>query len=400
MSYHLGFTDSFLFFLWLQGRSEILNIYNVNKRQFEATMKREKISVMDYYDNNKNYDVFFRRNNRSNTPQGKVRFYYAQDTEINVGTVFVMKGTTYLVISRDADESDVYYTSLAVKCDTSFTVYSNTEKRYVVIPFVATSDKYTISHNSTISMISGSVVIYTGLNDYVKEMEISDLYYNFGGYYRLGNYFYNNNIAYLYLEREVGRPDTYSFVYDGLTSLDLSAGTYQLTYTAIKNGNIINNPIISYAVSDNTIATVSDTGLLTMIAAGNVTVTATWIDGNNTTCVTAITIVDSSNPDVPNPPVTTGTTVISGNTNLKNGYYRTYSTIFYDSTNNAVDGIIAAWSITNCNFVNEIQQTVLDGNKFKIQADNENLIGESFTLNASDTDGNFTTASITVRIVE
>lgn len=377
-----------------------MNIYNVNKRQFEATMKREKIAVMDYYDNDKSYDVFFRRNNRSNTPQGKVRFYYAQDTDINVGTVFVMKGTTYLVISRDADESDVYYTSLAVKCDTSFTVYSNTEKRYIVIPFVATSDKYTISHNSTISMISGSVVIYTGLNDYVREMEISDLYYNFGGYYRLGNYFYNNNIAYLYLEREVGRPDTYSFVYDGLTSLDLSAGTYQLSYTAIKNGNIINNPIISYAVSDNTIATVSDTGLLTMIAAGNVTVTATWTDGNNTACITTITVADSSNPDVPNPPVTTGTTVISGNTNLKNGYYRTYSAIFYDSANNAVDGIIAAWSITNCNFVNEIQQTVLDGNKFKVQVDNENLIGESFTLNASDVEGNFTTASITVSIVE
>lgn len=374
-----------------------MNIYNVNKRQFEATMKREKITVRDYYDNNKNYDVFFRRNNRSNTPQGKVRFYYAQGTEINVGTVFVMKGTTYLVISRDADESDVYYTSLAVKCDTSFTVYSNTEKRYVVIPFVATSDKYTISHNSTISMISGSVVIYTGLNDYVREMEISDLYYNFGGYYRLGNYFYNNNLAYLYLEREVGRPDTYSFVYDGSTSLDLSAGTYQLTYTAIKNGNIINNPIISYAVSDNTIAAVSDTGLLTMIAAGNVTVTATWTDGDNITCTTTITIVDTSDP---NPPVSTGTTVISGNTNLKNGYYRTYSAIFYDSSNSAVDGITAVWNISDCTFVNDLQQTVLDGNKFKIKVNNENLIGESFTLNASDAEGNFTTASITVHIVE
>lgn len=355
---------------------------------------------MDYYDNDKSYDVFFRRNNRSNTPQGKVRFYYAQDAEINVGTVFVMKGTTYLVISRDADESDVYYTSLAVKCDTSFTVYSNTEKRYVVVPFVATSDKYTISHNSTISMISGSVVIYTGLNDYVREMEISDLYYNFGGYYRLGNYFYNNNIAYLYLEREVGRPDTYSFVYDGLTSLDLSVGTYQLSYTAIKNGNIINNPIISYAVSDSNIATVSDTGLLTMIAAGNVTVTATWIDGNNTTCVSAITIADSSDPDVPNPPVATGTTVINGNTNLKNSYNRTYAATFYDSTENVAEGITAVWNITNCNFVNEIQQTVLDGNKIQLKVNNEDLIGENFTLNASDTDGNFASASITVNIVE
>lgn len=137
-----------------------------------------------------------------------------------------------------------------------------------------------------------------------------------------------------------------------------------------------------------------------MIAAGNVTVTATWIDGNNTTCVSAITIADSSDPDVPNPPVTTGTTVISGNTNLKNGYSRTYSAIFYDSSENAVDGITAIWSITNCNFVNEIQQTVLDGNKFKVQVNNEDLIGESFTLNAADIDGNFTSASITVRIVE
>ena len=266
-----------------------------------------------------------------------------------------------------------------------------------MIPFVATSDKYTISHNSTISMISGSVVIYTGLNDYVREMEISDLYYNFGGYYRLGNYFYNNNLAYLYLEREVGRPDTYSFVYDGLTSLDLSVGTYQLTYTAIKNGNIINNPIISYAVSDNTIAAVSDTGLLTMIAAGNVTVTATWTDGDNITCTTTITIVDTSDP---NPPVSTGTTVISGNTNLKNGYYRTYSAIFYDSTNNVIDGITAVWNISDCTFVNDLQQTVLDGNKFKIKVNNENLIGESFTLNASDADGNYAQASITVNIVE
>lgn len=354
---------------------------------------------MDYYDNDKSYDVFFRRNNRSNTPQGKVRFYYAQDTEINVGTVFVMKGTTYLVISRDADESDVYYTSLAVKCDTSFTVYSNTEKRYVVIPFVATSDKYTISHNSTSSMISGSVVIYTGLNDYVREMEISDLYYNFGGYYRLGNYFYNNNIAYLYLEREVGRPDTYSLVYNGETFLELSAGTYQLEYTAIKNGNI-EHPVLTYEVSDNTVATVSSDGLLTMIAVGNVTVTATWTDGNNTACITAITIAESSNPDVPNPPVVTGTTVISGNTNLRCGYFRTYAVKFYDSSENIVDGISAVWSITNCNFVNEIQQMVLDGNKIQLEVNNENLIGESFTLNASDADGNYTQASITVNIVE
>lgn len=374
-----------------------MNIQNMNKRQFEATMKREKITVRDYYNDDKSYDVFFRRNNRSNTPQGKVRFYYAQDMGINVGTVFVMKDTTYLVISRDADESDVYYTSLAVRCDTSFTVYSNVQKRYVVIPFVATSDKYTVSHNSTINIISGSVVVYTGLNDYVREMKINDLHYNFGGYYKIGNYFYNNNIAYIYLEREADRQDTYSLVYDGETSLELSTGAYSLPYTAIKNGTVVNNPSISYEINDDSIATVSDTGLLMMIAAGSVTVTATWTDGNNTTiCKSTIAIADTSDPI---PPASTGSTVIEGNTNLRDSYSRTYTACFYDSSDNEITGVVVKWTITNCNFINSISQNAYD-NKINLKVDNENLIGETFTLNASDVDGNFIAASIVVTIVE
>ena len=364
-------------------------------------MKREGITVSDYYDSNKTYRVFFRRNGKGTNPQGKLRFYYSQDTQINVGTVFVLKGTTYLVISQDGIESDVYYTSMAVKCDTSFSVWINAENRYMNVPCAVISDKYTLTHNSIITMVSGSVTVYTGLNPYSEQMEIGNAYYNFGGYYKVGNTFQNNGLAYVYMTREaMPNTDTYSLTYDGITSLDLTTGTYQLSYTAVKNGSVVDNPSLSYTVNDSNIATVSDTGLLTMIAAGNVTVTATWTDGNNTTCVTAITIADSSDPDVPNPPVTTGTTVISGNTNLKNGYYRTYSAIFYDSTKNAVDGITAVWNISDCTFVNDLQQTVLDGNNFKIKVNNENLIGESFTLNASDAEGNFTTASITVRIVE
>lgn len=51
-----------------------------------------------------------------------------------------------------------------------------------------------------------------------------------------------------------------------------------------------------------------------MNAIGNVTVTTTWTDAKNTNFITVITIADSSDPDVPTPPVPTGTTVISGNT--------------------------------------------------------------------------------------
>lgn len=87
-----------------------------------------------------------------------------------------------------------------------------------------------------------------------------------------------------------------------------------MAYTAAKNGTVLNNPSLSYTVSDSSIATVSDTGLLIMNAIGNVTVTTTWTDAKNTNFITVITIADSSDPDVPTPPVPTGTTVISGNT--------------------------------------------------------------------------------------
>lgn len=64
-------------------------------------------------------------------------------------------------------------------------------------------------------------------------------------------------------------------------------------------------------VCDNVIAAVPFGGVLTMIAAGSVTIIVTWTDGNNTTCVTAIIIADSSDPDVLNPPVAAGITVIN-----------------------------------------------------------------------------------------
>ena len=279
------------------------NIKNFNQRQFNATMKRECITVSDYYDRNKTYDVFFRRSRRGSNPNGKVRIYFSQDTPIDIGTMFVLKDDTYVVTSRDGDESDVFYTSMAVKCDTSFTVYSNTEHKYVSIPFVTLSDKFTLSSNSTVSMVSGAVVIYTGDNPYSREVEVNESYYNYGGYYKVRNTFYNNGLAYVYMTREAKPADRYTLSYNGVTSLDMKdATTYQLSYTAIKNDVPVDSPTLTYVSSDNTIATVDGNGLMTLLKEGNVTITATWTDGKNTTCETTIAITNSGvepEPTVP-----------------------------------------------------------------------------------------------------
>ena len=372
------------------------NIKNFNQRQFNATMKRECITVSDYYDRTKTYDVFFRRSRRGSNSNGKVRIYFSQDTNIDIGTMFVLKDKPYVVTSRDGDESDIFYTSIAVKCDTSFTVYSNAENRYVSIPFVTLSDKFTLSSNSTISMVSGAVVIYTGDNSYAREVEINNAYYNYGGYYKVRNTFYNNGLAYVYMTREAMPQDKYTLSYNGVTSLDMKdATTYQLSYTAIKNDVPVDSPTLTYVSSDNTIATVNDTGLMTMLKEGNVKITATWTDGNNTTCET--TIVISNSGVVP----TTGTVTISGRTDLNCGFSRKYTAIYKDANGNDVsNNYTSVWTITDATFdTSKLTQTV-NGNQITIGFDDKTLIGKTFTLNVVDSDGTVTPATKDITLVE
>lgn len=107
---------------------------------FKKTMQREKKIICDYYDTQKKYEVFFRRDNRSTSPQGKMRLYYENSQGIQIGTIYNYKNKNYLVVSQDAQESEVYYTSLAVRCDTEIDItYKNVNYK---IPFVLEKESY------------------------------------------------------------------------------------------------------------------------------------------------------------------------------------------------------------------------------------------------------------------
>ena len=376
------------------------NIKNCNQRQFNAIMKRECITVSDYYDRTKTYDVFFRRSRRGSNPQGKVRIYFSQDTPIDIGTMFVLKDDTYVVTSRDGDESDVFYTSIAVKCDTSFTVHSDAEKRYVNIPFVTLSDKFTLSSNSSISMVSGAVIIYTGDNSYARDMSVNSAYYNYGGYYKVGNTFYNNGLAYVYMTREAMPSNKYVLSYTGVTSLDMKdATTYQLSYTATKNDVAVNNPALSYTSSNDTIATVDSNGLMTLLKEGNVKITAIWIDGNNTTCETTITISNGSVEPEPTPSI--GTLTISGVKNLYVGPTRTYKAKYTDANGNDVSSkYTSVWTITNATFDTSKLTHWVEKNEFYVSFEDNTLVGGTFTLNVVDSNGLYTPATKNISLVD
>ena len=360
------------------------NVFGRTQKQFDMTMNREKITVTDFFNSDTKYDVFFRRNQRSTSPQGKVRFFYAQSTPIDIGTIFVLNGSNFIVTSKDGIESNIYFTSLAVKCDTTFVVQS--ENKYIDVPMSVVSDKWTVAHGSVFSMVNGAVAMFTQDNPIARGIAVDNKYYAFGVYYQVGNTFFNNGLAYFYMERQTMPQDNYKTVYTGVTTLDMNESTtYQLTYVVTNNGNVVDNPSITYSSSDETVATVSDTGLMTLLKEGTVEITAN-------SCVTTITVVNTgSGSDV------NYTISISASTDTIKigGSYKSLSCLFTDKDGQDITETTIADMTTadftwtcfigdteftdNTSFITWRAGTSTNGKRIKLGSD-YNYIGKTITI--------------------
>ena len=256
-------------------------------RKFEEQLQRESTTVSDFFDNSKTCEMLFRRTNRGTNPQGKLHCYFKQTEPIGIGSVIVMKGQPYVIISdKDFDESNAVYSAIAQKTN----VIING------IPFVVDTATYGEAQGSIFTQVDGDVIIYTGFNTITSKIKVNDYISAFGNAYQVSNKFVKENIIYIHLKQTTAIPDNYKITYNGATSFDINdSTTYQLSYTVTNNGNIVENPAITYSSSDETIATVDSNGLMTMLKEGTVNITARY---NTVSDTTTMTIADSSVPSV------------------------------------------------------------------------------------------------------
>lgn len=112
--------------------------------------------------------------------------------------------------------------------------------------------------------------------------------------------------------------------------------------------------------------------------------------------------IDPSSPLPPTPPEPDETTdlsaVISGNTNLKNGYRRTYSVQFIDNDGSVVDWkkIDFSWNLVSAFNVSQNQYD----NKIDLVVDNEDLSFSESSFFLQIIIDNVVVSEITIRIVE
>ena len=256
-------------------------------RKFEQQLQRESTTVSDYFNDTTTCKMLFRRTNRGTNPQGKLHCYFKQTEPIGIGSVIVMKGQPYVIISdKDFDESNAVYSAIAQKTN----VIING------VPFVVDTATYGEAQGSIFTQVDGDVIIYTGFNTITSKIKVNDYINAFGNSYQVSNKFVKENILYIHIKQTTTIPDNYKITYNGLTSFDINDGTtYQLSYTVTNNGSVVENPTITYSSSDETIATVDSNGLMTMLKEGSVDITARYSDASVTT---TITIADSSVPSV------------------------------------------------------------------------------------------------------
>lgn len=285
-------------------------------RKFEQQLQRENTVVVDFFDNSKTCKMLFRRTNRGTNPQGKLHCYFKQTEPIGIGSVIVMKGQPYVIISdKDFDESNAVYSAIAKKTN----VIING------IPFVVDTATYGEAQGTIFTQVDGDVIIYTGFNTITNKIKVNNNINAFGNSYEVSNRFVKENILYVHLKQTTTIPDNYKIVYNGVTSFDLKeSNTYQLSYTVTNNGNVVENPTITYSSSDDTIATVNSNGLMTMLKEGTVDITATYSTASTTT---TMTIADSSTPSVDY----TMNIVSSSYSISVGGSYKTLTVRYYNS---------------------------------------------------------------------
>ncbi len=347
-------------------------MYSPLESVFESTMEREG-KTLTTYSSGIEFRAFFRIRNDNENQRETIVIYYDVTAPVHSGTLVMIGKEVFLALNKETVENDVYYKSTLIKCNG---IYNDNHGSVSNIPFYSDNMKSSLSiGNNVITTLNGNVELLTEENSFSKKIKIDQYFNEFGRTFKVSNLYVIDGIVHVIGEvySDMTPQIIYSIKIDGMPSTYVVPNTtIQLSATPCINESATTGATFNWISADNSIATVDNTGKVTSLSEGTVKITVTWIEKD----VSEFVYITVANEDVP--PVQTYKYSISGNTNLKYSYKRTYALSAIDDDGNTVNNIVFRWNIVS-DF--EVFQESYD-NKISLRVNDENLIGSSFMLQA------------------
>lgn len=347
-------------------------IRNAAQAQFERTMKREG-RIVTTYTGGTEFRAFFRTRDEHENQRETITMYYDVTAPVRPGTLVMVGYGVFLALNRETTENDVYYKSTLIKCNGVFN-----ENTGIVhnVPFYVGNLKSSVSvGNNVITMLNGNIELITEENSLSKQIDICQTFNEFGRTFEVTNKYTIDGIVHVIGEvySDVKPQIVYSIKIDGMPNTYVEPNaTIQLSATPYINGSATTGATFDWISADNSIAIVDNTGKVTALSEGTVKITVTWIEKD----ISEFVYITVANENVP--PILTYKYSITGNTNLRNSYKRTYTLSVIDNDGNSVNNIDFQWNVVS-DF--EVYQNAYDY-KIELLVDDEDKIESTLMLQA------------------
>lgn len=271
------------------------NLVDITQRQFDDAMEREAIEIENYY-THETYKVLFRKSTRGTKSNDSVIIYYSQDVNIERGTMFLLKGEKYLVMTKDALESDVYFTSGALRCNADVIVYEGTTASgtrnagwYHEVPFVVNTFSGVNPSGSFVEVINGNLSMYTSRQDFLDDVEINNEILDFGGTFEIVNNFWLDGTHNIYLRKKASNPNNAEYagvLYIGdKRYIGESVEVHDVKVEPKRYVSYLKDTATTIESTNQSVAIVSGR-VITFIGEGTTTIKCTYSDGKVATSPT------------------------------------------------------------------------------------------------------------------
>ena len=257
-----------------------MNLTKVTARQFERILEKQGKIIKDFITGIE-YKVLFSKAGATNM-QDKIKISYAEECPLAKGSIVEYKNKYYVLINQDNISSDVYCSSIAVKCNDVWDINGD------IIPVVcgnlgSYNPKAGTEFTNGKSTI-GNITIYTSSKTKISEIVPGDINYCCEDFYHIVNRFTIDGLTYIYMQRQtLTGVDELQYV-DAVYNFEPNV-EFQLHITRVmkdEDNNIIGRYLqkseYTYTSSDESVATVTQDGLLRTHSRGKATITVTTDD--------------------------------------------------------------------------------------------------------------------------